>query len=221
MHPALSVFPSDTFYEGSLQNGVSAKQRTIEGLNFPWPDPDIPMFFLNTKGTAELSGSGTSFLNKNEAVNIEVIVTFLLKLGLDSSQIGIITPYEAQRSFILTYLERNCTLDPNLYEDLEIASVDSFQGREKDIILMSCVRSSEDLGIGFLSDPRRLNVSITRAKYGLIIVGNARVLSQNQIWCNLLNHFVKQNILVEGSISNLRPITLPMGKSSKFFKSCQ
>ena len=90
MHPALSVFPSDTFYEGSLQNGVSASERTIEDLDFPWPDPDKPMFFLHTNGTAELSGNGTSYLNKNEAVNIEVIVTFLLKLGLDSKQIGMV-----------------------------------------------------------------------------------------------------------------------------------
>jgi len=107
MHPALSVFPSDTFYEGSLQNGVSAQQRSITDFDFPWPDPDKPMFFLHTAGTAELSGSGTSYLNKNEAVNIEVIVTYLLKLGLESKQIGIITPYEAQRSYLFTYLERN------------------------------------------------------------------------------------------------------------------
>lgn len=216
MHPALSVFPSDTFYEGSLQNGVSSQQRTIEGLDFPWPDPDKPMFFLHTTGTAELSGSGTSYLNKNEAVSIEAIVTYLLKLGLNSSQIGIITPYEAQRSYVFTYLERNCSLDSSLYQDLEIASVDSFQGREKDFIVMSCVRSSEDLGIGFLSDPRRLNVSITRAKYGLIIIGNARVLSKNQIWCNLLNHFSTEGVLVEGSISNLRPMTLKLDKPLKY-----
>lgn len=216
MHPSLSVFPSDTFYEGSLQNGVSAQQRTLQDLDFPWPHPDKPMFFFHTTGTAEISGSGTSYLNKNEAVNIQIIVTYLLKLGLEANQIGIITPYEAQRSYLFTYLERNCTLDESLYKGLEIASVDSFQGREKDFIIMSCVRSSEDLGIGFLSDPRRLNVSITRAKYGLIIVGNARVLSKNQIWCNLLNHFQSEGALVEGSLSNLTQMAIPMGKTLKY-----
>lgn len=90
--------------------------------------------------------------------------------------------------------------------------MDSFQGREKDFIIMSCVRSNEDLGIGFLSDPRRLNVSITRAKYGLIIVGNARVLSKNQIWCNLLNHFQNEGLLVEGAISCLRPLYISLDK---------
>ena len=75
MHPALSVFPSDTFYEGSLQNGVSSSQRTISDFDFPWPNPEKPMFFLHTTGTSELSGSGTSYLNRNEAINIEVIIS--------------------------------------------------------------------------------------------------------------------------------------------------
>lgn len=81
MHPALSVFPSDTFYEGSLQNGVSATQRTMTSFDFPWPDPSKPMFFMHTTGNAELSGSGTSYLNRNEAVNIEVIISYLQGCG--------------------------------------------------------------------------------------------------------------------------------------------
>lgn len=108
-------------------------------------------------------------------------------------------------------------MDEQYCRDIEIASVDSFQGREKDFIIMSCVRSNEDLGIGFLSDPRRLNVSITRAKFGLIIVGNARVLSKDKIWCNLLNHFQKENLLVEGAISNLRPLYISLNKPVKYY----
>jgi AAA domain len=153
----------------------------------------------------EISASGTSYLNRTEASYVEKIVTHLLRMGVTPSQIGVITPYDGQRKYVSDYMRRAGALASTLYEAIEVASVDAFQGREKDYILVSCVRSSETQGIGFLSDPRRLNVALTRARLGIILLGNPRVLSKNALWAALLLHFKEYDCLVEGPLNNLQP----------------
>ena len=86
------------------------------------------------------------------------------------------------------------SLHTKLYQAVEIASVDAFQGREKDIIIISCVRANDHQGIGFLADPRRLNVALTRARLALIVVGNPRVLCKHELWNNLLNYYKDNNL---------------------------
>lgn len=228
MHPCLSEFPSQSFYDGSLQNGVTLNERLYAGIDFPWPRPDMPMFFLNSTGGEEISASGTSYLNRTEATNIEKLVTYFLKSGVKPYQVGVITPYEGQRAYICAVLQRQTSFSHKAYEEIEVASVDSFQGREKDFILLSCVRSNQNQGIGFLNDPRRLNVALTRAKYGLVICGNAKVLgkqfrAQPSLWVNLLSHYKKYELVVEGSLSNLRQCHItfskPMRLPSRYFAS--
>jgi len=226
MHPCLSEFPSQSFYDGSLQNGVTLNERLYAGIDFPWPRPDMPMFFYNSTGGEEISASGTSYLNRTEASNIEKLVTYFLKAGVKPHQVGVITPYEGQRAYICSVFQRQTAFSHKAYEEIEVASVDSFQGREKDFILLSCVRSNQNQGIGFLNDPRRLNVALTRAKYGLVICGNAKVLgkqfrSQPSLWVNLLCHYKKYELVVEGALSNLRQCHItfskPMRLPSNYF----
>jgi regulator of nonsense transcripts 1 len=211
MHPALSEFPSNMFYEGSLQNGVTETDRQLLNTpgfagkeDFPWPVPSKPMFFYSINGMEEISASGTSYLNRTEASYVEKIVTHLLRMGVTPAQIGVITPYDGQKKYVSEYMRRAGALSSVLYESIEVASVDAFQGREKDFILVSCVRSSETQGIGFLSDPRRLNVALTRARLGIILLGNPRVLSKNALWAALLLHFKEYDCLVEGPLHNLQ-----------------
>jgi len=226
MHPCLSEFPSQSFYDGSLQNGVTLNERLYAGIDFPWPRPDMPMYFYNSTGAEEISASGTSYLNRTEAANVEKMVTYFLKAGVKPYQIGVITPYEGQRAYICSVFQRQTAFSHKAYEEIEVASVDSFQGREKDFILLSCVRSNQNQGIGFLNDPRRLNVALTRAKYGLVVCGNAKVLgkqfrSQPSLWVNLLCHYKKYELVVEGALSNLRQCHItfskPMRLPSKYF----
>lgn len=195
MHPCLSEFPSNMFYEGTLQNGVTAPERLRKNVDFPWPVPDTPMFFHQNLGTEEISSSSTSFLNRTEASNVEKMVTRFFKSGVLPSQIGVITPYEGQRSYIATYMQLHGALKKELYKEVEVASVDAFQGREKDYIILSCVRSNEHQGIGFLNDPRRLNVALTRAKYGAVILGNPKVLSKVSFKLRIMSRFVEDCVL--------------------------
>ena len=215
MHPELTTFPSNTFYEGTLQNGVTISDRTHTG-EFPWPNKQKPMLFINACGVEQISASGTSFLNPAEAAQIEKVVYYLVKSGVRAQQIGIITPYKGQRTYIVNYLVKQGQLNSSLYAQIEVASVDGFQGREKDFIIISCVRSNDGLGIGFLTNPRRLNVTLTRARYGLIICGNAKVLARDNLWNNLLNHFKDLNLLMEGSLPHLRESPLKFRAAQKY-----
>ncbi|KAL3998575.1 hypothetical protein ACH3XW_15610 [Acanthocheilonema viteae] len=212
MHPALSSFPSNVFYEGSLQNGVTEGERQLIGIDWQWPVPDKPMMFWSCCGQEELSSSGTSFLNRTEAANVEKLATRFLKAGIKPEQIGIITPYEGQRSYIVQFMQTQGALHSKLYLEMEVANVDAFQGREKDIIIVTCVRSNDHQGIGFLNDSRRLNVALTRAKFGLIIVGNAKVLSRHPLWNYLLSMFKEKGCLVEGPLNNLKPSPITLSK---------
>jgi len=89
------------------------------------------MFFWTVAGQEEIASPGTSYLNRAEAAAIEKLVTKLLRLGLKPEQVGVVTPYEGQRAYIVQYMAHHGTLHSNLYLDVEVASVDAFQVDEK------------------------------------------------------------------------------------------
>jgi regulator of nonsense transcripts 1 len=219
MHPCLSMFPSNMFYEGTLQDGVTIPERLRKDVDFPWPVADKPMMFWSNLGNEEISASGTSYLNRTEASNVEKIVTKFFKAGVRPGDIGVITPYEGQRSYIVSTMQNTGSMKKEWYKEVEVASVDAFQGREKDFIVLSCVRSNDNQGIGFLSDPRRLNVALTRAKFGLVIIGNPKVLSKHELWHELLVHFKEQSCLVEGPLTNLQTSLLQFSRPKHSYRT--
>ncbi|CAK0858183.1 unnamed protein product, partial [Prorocentrum cordatum] len=166
MHPALSAFPSMATYGGRITSGVYKTSRPSP-LGFRWPVPDVPIAFVPvTRGFETKVGS--SFTNQTEATMLVGLVRSVLQPGdLQAEDVGIITPYQEQVQLLKRLLPQN----------VECSTVDGFQGREKELILVSTVRASGKLG--FVTDRRRTNVTLTRARRGLIVVGHAETLSQD------------------------------------------
>lgn len=210
MHPALATFLSNMFYDGALQNGVGAADRQRPGARFPWPVAAAPMMFWACYGREELGALGLSYLNRAEALNVEKVVARLMADGVEASEIGVITPYEGQRAYIVQHM-RVAAPDAAAYAEVEVASVDAFQGREKDYVVLLCVRASDSRSIGFLSDARRMNVALTRARFGMVVLGNPRALSKNRLWNSLLTHYRERGCLVEGPLDNLLLLMVPLG----------
>ena len=77
-----------------------------------------------------MSASGTSYLNRTEAANVEKLVSRFISGGVMPEQIGVVTPYEGQRAYIVSYMQRNGSLQQKLYAEIEVASVDAFQGAD-------------------------------------------------------------------------------------------
>ena len=198
MHPSLSEFCSNTFYNGELQNGIPIANRT-RNIDFPWPRSDKPMMFWAIMGSEDPGSSGRSLQNRLEANAVEAVVARLLASGIDGSRIGVITPYDSQRTLLRQFIQMRSSSNAQQRKLVEIASVDEFQGREKDYIVFSCVRSNASGAIGFLKDYRRMNVALTRAKYGIVIVGNPSTLKMDQLWASLLSFYQTRKCLVSGA----------------------
>jgi len=188
MHPLISEFPSLTFYGGSIANGVSASDRCgfIQ-----------PVTFFDVKGIEKKEG--TSYYNEEETKVIYDIVNIMRRVGVQYSQIGIITPYAEQKTKL-----RNMIFSYTNNRDLKIASVDNFQGNERDYIIVSLTKTDPSSLSSFFVDERRINVTLTRARYGLIIVGNYDSMSESTCKWRDLSEFCSERGYVFSDINILK-----------------
>jgi len=173
MHPSIAAFPSKRFYGNAVRNGCSSLERPrLPG--FPWPSFDCSVCFVDCAGFEETGKS------KSNSVEAEALVSALrscLMAGTKASDIAIITGYSAQQS-LLQRLVRQMDLPT---EGLRVDTVDGFQGSERELVLVSTVRTNSE--VGFMRDPRRVNVLLTRARRGLIVFGDALTLeSESDVW---------------------------------------
>jgi hypothetical protein len=150
---------------------------------------DKPLVLLNTSGLDFFETRDTETLSSFNVAECDLckrMVDYLInKLKVDTKDIGIITPYSAQVANL-------CNKIPyDEYKGLEISTVDGFQGREKEIIILSLVRSNQKHQVGFLSDRRRLNVAITRPRRMLVVIGDIDTITNDEGENNnlFLKHF--------------------------------
>ncbi len=176
MHADIMTFPSRKFYNNALIAHDSVKTRGL-------PD-EVAFIFIDTAGRAfdeERPEEGGSLFNRGEAALAAQLATALLT---KTNDVGLLSPYAAQVEILREACE---TLEA------EVNTIDGFQGREKDAIIVSLVRSNETQDIGFLSDVRRMNVAITRAKKVLIVIGDSATLSGHPFYRDFVDHAIATN----------------------------
>lgn len=186
MRPSISAFPNQSFYRSALIDSPSVANRSTQTASSYLPKKRGASSVFISHNLPE-SLQWNSILNKGEADVVLAIVSDLLRRNptLEAESIGIVTPYVAQSKWLSWLIENRSQwlLEPVLgrqrageVKRVEVNTVDGFQGREKDVIVLSTVRSNKGGYIGFLTDQRRLNVALTRARNALFVVGNARTL---------------------------------------------
>jgi len=206
MHPSIAAFPSAIFYDGLLSTpSFMSDQRSFPRvLNsmMPCGNPSICVRMIDVGGrgnerrgmpsrfTRTVFGSvapsaleeQTSYWNEPEAQRVVALIKDILTDDdPEVKTIGIITPYNAQVQLIKGMIASDRDLQEmlgRLPATIEVKSVDGYQGRERDLIIFSAVRSNRQGTIGFLHDWRRMNVALTRAKNGLVVLGDLTTLSE-------------------------------------------
>ncbi|RLV87006.1 Helicase SEN1 [Meyerozyma sp. JA9] len=205
MHPDISRFPSAEFYRSKLHDG----DGMLEKNRRPWHSevPFSPYRFFDIVGKHQQHESSRSLYNRAEAqVVLEMVehLMYMLPSKEFRGRIGVISPYKEQIRTLKDIFGKK--YGRQIWNEIDFNTVDGYQGQEKEIIIMSCVRASETGNVGFLSDVRRMNVALTRARTTLWILGNAKSLMRNNVWSRLL-----QDASERGLVSEAKPGFLKRG----------
>lgn len=185
MHEAIMRFSSDAFYDSDLIADASVKSHLLCDLNgvVETDLTSMPTLMIDTAGaefTEQLEPDGQSKLNPKEANVVVHLVRELIDANIQPNEIAVIAPYAAQVRLLRGRLDDS---------RIEVDTVDGFQGREKEVVIIAMTRSNEIGEIGFLADTRRTNVALTRAKRKLIVIGDSATLATNSFYADMVEHF--------------------------------
>jgi len=214
MAPSLSAFTSMKFYSGTIENGVSPDQSPLIN-GFEWPNSEINCAFIHVS-----SESGEKFIaSKNSYINnpeVDVACNLVVKMisggELTLDEMGLITSYESQRDRMKKELLGMVEKYPNILGDNRdenqenvtnqivqnnVVLLDECLDLEKEMVIFSAVRSNNEGEIGILKDPRRMNTVLTRARRGLIVIGDLQTLIKNEHWRDWLSWAQFSNIILK------------------------
>jgi len=203
MAQKIMEFSSKHFYKGELKAHETVAEKTLidifhkeqykhfhsystENFDYLGIFNKNLIFFDTSFWNYNEENSVSSKFNVGEATLVKFFVDYLVFNFINPEDIGVITPYAAQVDFIKAIIDTN----------VEVSSVDGFQGREKEVIIISFVRSNEKLLTGFLSEKRRINVSLTRAKKMLIIIGNANNLNSQSFLSEMVEFYKEKSYMI-------------------------
>lgn len=189
MHSDIMGFSSNEFYSNSLVAHPSVASHLLTDIPGFVPSvlSESPLLFIDSAGAnwdEQLEPDGESKLNPDEGRLLLKLLEELIESGLDPRDIAVIAPYAAQVRWLRDHYRG---------AKVEIDTVDGFQGREKEAVLISMVRSNAEAEIGFLGDQRRMNVAMTRAKRKLIVIGDSTTLGNHAFFARMLEYFEKHS----------------------------
>ncbi|CAI5730304.1 unnamed protein product [Hyaloperonospora brassicae] len=196
-HPMISDFPRNYFYDGKLQDGDNVKGGDYAKPYHNLGPAFMPLVFWNLLSSREKATKSVSRMNVGEAeLAVNLYLTLRNSCPSDSiaGKVGMITPYSQQMEELRNRFRR--ALGERYEQEVEINTVDGFQGREKDIIILSTVRADPKAGVGFLNDIRRMNVALTRAKFACYVIGKEKTLRSSKPWSALLDHAYNRQCIV-------------------------
>lgn len=189
MHTDIMRFPNEQFYDGSLKAADAVAEHTLSAIGVDlddvdgWRrsiiDPDEPLVFLDTAAldAHEHSRHGsTSRENEKEAEIVTRLIEGFRDAGVSDQAMAVIAPYQDQ----VDQLRSRC-------DGIEIDTVDGFQGRESEVVIISLTRSNEQGDIGFLDDIRRLNVALTRARRKLVVIGDSTTVRSDDLYAQFID----------------------------------
>ncbi|GAB7020887.1 DEAD/DEAH box helicase [Halostagnicola bangensis] len=169
MNEEIATFPNEAFYNGELQTADRCREWTVDELN--------PIMGIDIAGAEQRQTNGNSLYNLEEARAVAKQVKLLVQNGVDPSDVGVITAYSGQVGEVINRVNQ---LEIDNSRRVDVDTVDSFQGGEREAIIVSFVRSNDEGHSGFLEfpdeGPRRLNVALTRARKRLVLIGNWETL---------------------------------------------